>query len=350
MGYTLAKAMESPKKFMQRALELAGLGLGSVGKNPMVGCVITHENEIIGEGYYQKFGGAHAEVNAIAAVKDETLLAKSTAYVTLEPCSIFGKTPPCTDLLIKKKIPRVVVACIDPNASINGNGIRRLTESGVEVQVGVLNKEARELNNRFFTFHQKKRPYVILKWAQTTDGFIARENFDSKWITNKYSRQLVHKWRAEEDAILVGKNTALYDNPSLTTRAWHGKNPTRILLDSQLQIDKQNNLFNDEANTLAFNQLREGEEKSNKWIRVNNEDPKAILSVLQKEGVLSIIVEGGAKVLKSFVDSNFWDEARVFTGNENFKNGISAPLIDGTVIHQERIFEDHLTIYKNQNG
>ena len=202
---------------MQRALELARLGLGNVSPNPMVGCVIVKDGKIIGEGHHEQYGGPHAEVNAVQAVKDQSLLPQSTAYVTLEPCSHFGKTPPCADLLVRHQVKRVVICNEDPNPLVAGQGIERLRNAGIEVEIGLLREEGRVLNRRFFTAFEKKRPYVILKWAQTTDGFVARENYDSKWISNTYSRQLVHKWRAEEDAILVGTNTARYDNPSLTT-------------------------------------------------------------------------------------------------------------------------------------
>lgn len=337
-------------KFMQRALELAELGLGSVSHNPMVGCVIVHDGKIIGEGYYQKFGGPHAEVNAINAVFDQSLLSESTAYVTLEPCSIFAKTPPCADLLIEKKVKKIVIACLDPNSSINGKGVTKLKQAGIEVEVGLLQEEAADLNKRFFTFHKRKRPYVILKWAQTADAFVARENFDSKWISNQYSRQLVHKWRTEEDAILIGKNTAIYDNPLLTAREWKGKNPTRVLLDSQLQINSSCNLFNDEAKTLILNEVEQKEDGSNTWIKLEKVEPEGILQSLYKEDIQSVIVEGGAAVLNSFIASNCWDEARVFVGGSTFEKGIEAPKVTGALIHQENILGDDLKIYRNQHG
>lgn len=342
--------MEAATKFMRRALDLAELGLGVVSSNPMVGCVIVHNDKIIGEGYYHKYGGPHAEVNAINSVSSEELLQESTAYVTLEPCSIFAKTPPCSDLLIEKRIRKVVISCVDPNSSINGKGIQKLKEAGIQVAVGMLEKEAIALNKRFFTFHQKKRPYVILKWAQTADGFIARENYDSKWISNQYARQLVHKWRTEEDAILVGKNTALYDDPSLTARDWKGRNPIRVLLDSHLEVDEGTNLFDDEAKTLIFNQVEQKEEGSNKWIRLEKSEPKEVLAALYHEDIQSVIIEGGTSVLNSFVTEKCWDEARVFESNQIFERGIDAPKYAGALIHQENIFENQLKIYQNQHG
>ena len=329
---------------------MAELGLGSVSHNPMVGCVIVHENKIIGEGYHQKFGGPHAEVNAIHSVSDQSLLGESTAYVTLEPCSIFAKTPPCTDLLIEKKVRKVIIATIDPNSSINGKGILRLKEAGIVVEVGMLEKEALALNKRFFTFHRKKRPYVVLKWAQTADGFLSRENYDSKWISNQYSRQLVHKWRTEEDAILVGKNTALHDNPELTAREWDGKNPTRVLLDSKLQIKASSKIFDDQASTVILNQKEQRDEGSNKWIKLEAIDTAGILQALHMENIQSIIIEGGATVLNSFISKGCWDEARVFVGSSIFEKGIEAPQLTKNLVHQESVLDDKLKIYRNEHG
>lgn len=336
--------------FMRRALELAELGKGSVSPNPMVGCVIVHDNKIIGEGYHKKWGEAHAEVNAIASIADQSLLSESTIYVTLEPCAHFGKTPPCADLIIAKKIKHVVIACLDPYEKVSGKGMQKLIQSGADVKVGTLESEAQELNKRFFTTIQKQRPYVILKWAQTDDGFVARENFDSKWITNEHSRQLVHKWRTEEDAILVGKNTVLHDNPSLTARDWKGSNPVRVLLDTNLEVSKDTNLFNEEAPTLIFNSIKNEEEGSNKWIKVDLNNPLNILQKLHALKIQSIIIEGGSQTLNSFLDQNCWDEARIFIAPKNFKSGISAPTIQGELMESKSIFEDQLKIYKNDHG
>lgn len=336
--------------FMKRALELAELGRGMVSPNPMVGCVIVNDGNIIGEGYHQKHGEHHAEVNAITSVVDQSLLADSTIYVTLEPCAHFGKTPPCADLIIDKGIKHAVVACLDPFEKVAGKGIQKLIDSGADVEVGVLERDATELNKRFFTSIKKQRPYVILKWAQTDDGYVAKENFDSKWITNKYSRQLVHKWRTEEDAILVGKNTALHDNPSLTARDWKGKNPVRVLLDTNLEVPKTYNLFNSEAPTLVLNSIKDEEESNIKWIKVDLNNPLNVLQKLAEQNIQSVIVEGGSQTLNSFMDQNCWDEARVFTASKQFGKGISAPLPKGELIKTESIFDDLMKTYKNTNG
>lgn len=335
---------------MQRALDLAKLGKGAVSPNPMVGCVIVHEDKIIGEGYHKKHGEAHAEVNAIASIKNESLLPESTIYVTLEPCAHFGKTPPCADLIISKKIKHIIIACLDPYEKVAGKGIQKLIQSGADVKVGTLEKEARELNERFFTSVQKQRPYVILKWAQTDDGFVAKENFDSKWITNDYSRQLVHKWRTEEDAILVGKNTALHDNPSLTVRDWKGRNPVRVLLDTNLEVSKKSKLLNEEATTIIFNSIKNEENGNVKWLKVDLNNPLNILQKLHQLSIQSIIIEGGAQTLNSFIDQNCWDEIRVFIAPKSFGKGIEAPNTLGALIHTETIFGDQLKIYKNNHG
>ncbi len=340
----------SDETFMSRAIELAALGKGSVSPNPLVGCVIAHENKIIGEGYHQKYGEAHAEVNAVKSVSNKDLLPRSTAFVTLEPCAHHGKTPPCADLLIDVGIKKVVIGSKDPFDRVDGKGIQKLKEAGIETVVGVLENKTNEQNRRFLTFHKQNRPYVILKWAQTADGFIARENFDSKWISNEKSRQLVHKWRAEEDAILVGKNTALYDNPSLTVRDWEGRNPTRILIDPNLEIDDSCNLLNEEAKTIIFNGDKEGEERSNKWIKMKDFSVESILNQLFQLKIQSIIIEGGAKTLNSFIENDCWDEARVFTATSQFEKGIEAPQIDGRLLKKESIIDDIVEFYRNEHG
>lgn len=251
---------------MQRCLDLAILGQGAVSPNPMVGCVIVKNDNIIGEGYHRVFGGPHAEVEAVLAVKDPKKLEGATVYVSLEPCAHFGKTPPCSNLLIEKKVAKVVVACKDPNPKVAGKGIDKLQKAGIEVEVGVLETAAKQLNKRFFCFHQKQRPYVTLKWAQTKDGFLDRLRTDEQkginWISSEASRSLVHQWRSQEMSILVGKHTALNDNPSLTVRDVSGKNPIRILIDSQLQVQNDISLFSEDAPTLIFNRLR-NEQKGN---------------------------------------------------------------------------------------
>ncbi|WP_436514913.1 bifunctional diaminohydroxyphosphoribosylaminopyrimidine deaminase/5-amino-6-(5-phosphoribosylamino)uracil reductase RibD [Ekhidna sp. To15] len=336
--------------YMKRALELAALGRGHVSPNPMVGCVIVHQDKIVGEGYHQKYGEAHAEVNAIKDVKDQSILPACTAYVTLEPCAHHGKTPPCADLLIEKKLKRVVIACRDPFDQVDGKGMEKLKNAGIEVSLGVLQDEAEHLNRRFFTSIKNQRPYVILKWAQTLDGFVARENYDSKWISNSSSRQLVHKWRTEEDAILVGKNTAHYDNPTLTAREWSGRNPTRILLDSNLEIKKTSNLFNEDAPTLVLNSLKEEKKKNIEWIKTEMNNPWSVLRKLHEQNIQSVIIEGGSQVLNSFINENCWDEARVFITDEAFLSGIPAPKIEGIASEEEVIFNDKLITYRNNHG
>ncbi len=335
---------------MRRALELAQLGLGRVSPNPLVGCVIVYSGKIIGEGYHRLYGEAHAEVNAINSVSNHRLLSKSTAYATLEPCSHFGKTPPCSNLFIEKGIKKVVVACEDPFIKVDGKGTAKLKEAGCEVEVGLLQNEYLDINRRFFTFHQKKRPYVILKWAQTLDGFVARENFDSKWISNQHSRQLAHKWRTEEDAILIGKNTAYYDNPSLTARTWKGENPIRILLDKNLEILSDFHLLDQVAKTIIFNSKKEEKAGRTEWIKLNSYHPSVILTKLQELSVQSVIIEGGAHTLNSFIQENCWDEMRVFTSDQTFSKGIKAPKVNGSLTLDERVFEDNLKIYRNNNG
>lgn len=334
---------------MQRALQLAALGRGNVSPNPLVGCVIVHEGKIIGEGFHQKYGEAHAEVNAVNAVENKELLKESTAYVTLEPCAHHGKTPPCADMLASHRIKKVVIGCEDPFAKVRGKGIEKLKASGAEVEVGVLREACMNLNAAFFTFHQLQRPYVILKWAQTNDGFLARENGDSKWISNQYARQVVHKWRAEEDAILVGKHTAFFDNPSLTTRSWKGSNPVRVLLDSNAEF-QTGNLFNEEAPTLIYNTKRDEKKKNLQWLKLPEMSPDLILQSLYAKEVQSIIIEGGAHVLKAFIHANLWDEARVFTADMQFGKGTAAPTIDVTSVSKMQIFNNELTIYQNNHG
>lgn len=332
--------------FMQRALELAELGRGAVSPNPMVGCVIVHENQIIGEGYHQVYGGPHAEVHAVNSVKNPELLRESTAYVTLEPCAHWGKTPPCANLLVEKGLKKVVIASVDSNPLVGGKGIEILKNAGIEVETGLLDTESRRLNRRFFTQIEKKRPYVLLKWAQTQDGFVARENFSSKWISNSQSRQLVHKWRAEEDAILVGKNTAKHDNPSLNVREWVGKDPIRIVLDSRLELPSSLHLFDQQIPTLCFNTLLSEVRENLEFIQLSEGfGPKEILEELQKRKIQSLIVEGGSQVLRQFIEADLWDEARVFTSKNTFESGISAPRLNQNPTETLSIGDDRLEIY-----
>lgn len=334
---------------MSRALELAELGRGHVSPNPMVGCVIVHEGKILGEGWHRKYGEAHAEVNAINSVAYESLLSASTAYVTLEPCAHHGKTPPCADLLVTKKLKRVVIAATDSNPLVGGKGIAILEKAGIKVQAGCFAQEARDQNARFFTLIEKQRPYIILKWAQTTDGFVARGNFDSKWISNEYSRSLVHQWRAYEDAILVGTNTAHYDNPTLNVRSWEGKNPLRIVIDKSLRLDTGLNLLDGRIPTIVYNTLEDNKAENIEWKQLPKENfIEALISDLGERKVQSLIVEGGATTLQAFIDDGLWDEARVFTSNITFGEGIRAPKFSGRLISESEVAGDDIKIYLNR--
>lgn len=334
-----------PIQFMRRALELAEWGRGYVSPNPLVGCVIVHEDRIIGEGWHREYGGPHAEVNAVNSVENQALLSESTVYVTLEPCAHWGKTPPCANLLVEKKVKKVVIAATDSNPLVGGRGIEILKNAGIEVETGILEKDARWQNRRFFTQIEKQRPYVILKWAQTQDGFVARENFDSKWISNSHSRQLVHKWRAEEDAILVGKNTAAYDNPRLDVRDWVGKNPIRVVLDSKLELSSEVNLFDQSIPTLVFNALKSDNKDNLAWIKLPEITPETVLKELHSRKIQSLIVEGGSQVIHQFIQSGLWDEARIFTAPTQFRRGISAPRLNQNPSETLSIDTDRLDIY-----
>lgn len=336
----------SQELFMRRAIELAEEGKGQVRPNPLVGCVIVHQGKIIGEGYHVQYGGPHAEVNAIAAVTDPKLLADATAYVSLEPCSHWGKTPPCANLLIEKGIKSVVVATLDPNPLVAGKGVKLLKEAGISVQVGLLEQESRWQNRRFFCQIEQQRPYIILKWAQTADGFVARENFDSKWISGAQSRQLVHQWRAEEQAILVGKNTALHDNPRLDVRDWVGSNPLRIVLDSNLALPTDLHLFDQQVPTLSYNTLKSEVLPQLEWVKLaKGMALQEVLADLQHRKIQSVLVEGGSQVLQQFIDAGLWDEARVFTAPISFQRGIAAPKLTQTPHDTYSIGVDHLATY-----
>ena len=327
--------------YIKRCIQIAKNGLGSTSPNPMVGSVIVYKNTIIGEGFTSPYGGNHAEVNAINSVSNKDVLKEATLYVTLEPCSHFGKTPPCSDLIVKHKIPNVVIGCVDDNEKVAGKGINKLRTSGCNVIVGVLENECKNHHKRFFTFHNKKRPYIILKWAETNDGFIAPETKNEQkpvWITNAFSRQLVHKWRAEEQAILVGTNTVQEDNPSLTVRDWTGENPIRIVIDKNEKLSKTHTVFNADVETILIS-------KNN--INFSKNVAKQICDLLFEKHINSVIIEGGAKTLQSCIDANLWDEARVFTGQLEFKKGIKAPKFKGKLISEENIITDTLKIYKN---
>ena len=345
------------EKYMQRCLELAKLGFGEAAPNPMVGSVIVHQGKIIGEGYHQKAGKAHAEVNAINAVKDQSLLKEATIYVNLEPCAHFGKTPPCADLIVEKEIPRVVIGCVDSFAKVAGKGIEKLKNGGCEVEVGVLEQESIKLNKRFFTFHEKKRPYIILKWAETIDGFIdlvrkPSDPIEPNWITNDLAKKMVHKWRTEETSFMVGTNTAKNDNPRLTAREWSGRNPVRIVLDQGLSLDKSLHIFNNEATTIIFNTIKTENTANLKFIKVDFDKNmlSSILNELHRLDIQSIVVEGGRQLLTSFIEQNLWDEVRVFIGNKQFYEGIGAPILKGQLVKEEKIDDSVLRWYLPVNG
>ena len=346
--------MSTPQKFMQRCLDLALLGMGDVAPNPMVGCVIVHEGTIIGEGYHQKIGGPHAEVNAIRSVLNPELLVQSTLYVSLEPCTHFGKTPPCSDLIIEKRIPHVVIGTIDPFVKVAGKGIERMQAAGIKVEVGVLEKKCRELNRRFFTFHEKMRPYILLKWAQTLDGFIDTDRTETQhptWITNALAKRLVHKQRSEESSILIGTNTAEFDNPALTVREWTGNQPIRMVIDHTGRLDTDLHIFDNKAETWVFTGVEKADSGNLKYIRLNFDRDilPQLLSELYKRGILSVVVEGGSILLNSFLQDGFWDEAFVYTGNQFFGKGVEAPHINGDTVGFEMLDDCKLHVLRNQS-
>jgi diaminohydroxyphosphoribosylaminopyrimidine deaminase/5-amino-6-(5-phosphoribosylamino)uracil reductase len=323
----------------------------------MVGAVIVYGNNIVGEGYTSRYGGPHAEVNAINAVKDKSYLSKSTLYVTLEPCSHYGKTPPCADLIVKHKIPHVVIGTLDPHEKVMGKGVARLKDSGCEVTVGILEEACKEHHRRFLTFHQKKRPYLILKWAETMDGFIAplHDKREVKpqpyWISNSYSRQLVHKWRSQEQAILVGTKTVLADNPKLNVRTWFGRTPIRVIIDRKLRVNSDYHVLDQNAKTIIITEIKKGP----KWVKnidyevvdFTKNVPQQICQLLYKHNTTSVLIEGGGKTLESFISDNLWDEARIFVGPNSFGEGIKAPHFSGTKKSTRKIGSDILNLYKN---
>lgn len=340
------------EKYMLRAIELARIGMGNVSPNPMVGCVIVHKGIIIGEGYHCEFGKSHAEVNAVNSVENRELLKESTMYVTLEPCSHYGKTPPCSDLIIQCGIPNVVVGTIDPFAQVAGRGLERLRSAGCKVLQGYIEDKCIELNRRFFCFHQNKRPYIILKWAQTADGFIdidrSCEHYgQSTWITNDLSRIAVHKMRSDESAILVGTNTARKDNPSLTVRDWSGRPPLRLVIDKEMKLSAELFLFDQSIPTIVYTS-KEVTDKNNlefKKILFNGNELDQILKDLHERGILSLIVEGGQILLTSFISRDIWDEARVFIGKSNFHSGVKAPAFDALMVKSEELDDSWMFVF-----
>ncbi len=325
---------------MRRCLELAARGLGNTGTNPLVGCVIVHNDTIIGEGYHEVYGGPHAEVNAISQVKDQELLKESTVYVNLEPCAHFGKTPPCCDLLIARGVKEVVIAMADPFPKVNGEGIRRLQAAGCRVQVGLLEDEARSLNKRFLCYHQNKRPFIILKWMQSADGFIGRLN-ERVQLSNAFSSRMVHQWRSEEAAILIGPGTAINDDPSLTTRLAPGNDPMRILLDRYLRVPHDLTLFQDEHPLWIINSQKEEISGKLHYLKVGESDflGNAMMRLYEK-GIASVLVEGGAEIHRALIDANLWDEARIGVSPIELHEGVPAPEWPGASARSIEIQDD----------
>jgi len=339
--------------YMRRALEIAEEAFPNCLPNPGVGAVIVFQDEIIGEGYTQAYGGSHAEVMAIQSVKNKDLLSQSTLYVTLEPCNHQGKTPACSSLIIESGIPRVMIAKADPNKVNEQNGIAFLRERGIEVEVGLCQRQAKELNKRFFNHINKKRPYIILKWAESQDGFMAPERGSNEkgvvWITGDQAQQLNHKWRSEEMAILIGSNTVIIDNPNLTVREWKGKNPIRIVIDKDLKAEPNSNAFNKEAITYIFNNQYNRTTEFNHWIKLDfsKNVTKQICDFLYELHIQSIIVEGGAYTLSQFIDNDLWDEARIFQGQEFFEKGLPSPKLNKRIVCSYKVGKDTLKIIYN---
>ena len=350
---------------MHRCIELANLGAGNVASNPMVGAILVYQDRIIGEGYHEKYGGPHAEPNCIATVKEEDrhLVSQATMYVSLEPCSHFGKTPPCADLIIRNKISKVVIGCRDPFKEVNGKGIEKLQAAGIEVEPGVLENECRELNKRFFTFHTRHRPYIILKWAETANGKIAAPLNPPKegaansttrkrlLISNEFTNRLVHKWRGQEAAILIGTNTALMDDPALTTRLWKGNDPIRLVVDMDLKLPHSLKILNGEARTIVINKIKHEENDKILYYQVTEDVNLVhqIINSLYQLKILSVMVEGGARLLQSFIDEEIWDEARLITNEELITdNGLNAPVLSNQkLVESQKLFSDQIKIYRN---
>ena len=358
---------------MHRCLELASLGAGHTAPNPMVGSVLVYEDRqtgeerILGEGYHERYGERHAEANCLASVKaeDRPLIAQSTLYVSLEPCAHYGKQPPCANLIIDRQIPRVVVGCRDPFPQVNGKGIEKLMAAGVEVRTGVLEKECIDLNRRFLTFNTLNRPYIVLKWAQSADGKMAKVGRAPKsegrsrsdgmgertLISNEYTNRLVHKWRSEEAAILVGTRTALADDPALTARLWHGPDPIRLVIDKDLRLPESLRLFDRKVRTIVFNTLRHEETENLQYYQLATDSSliHQVVVALTALNIQSVLVEGGARLLQSFIDEGYWDEARVITNNDlEIPGGLGAPILKGGELRgKETLLSDSIRYYKN---
>jgi len=341
---------QSHESYMQRCFHLAKLGIGNAAPNPLVGSVIVYNDRIIGEGYHEKYGETHAEVNAIRSVRDKTLLKDSTIYVNLEPCAHFGKTPPCANLIIESEIPRVVIGCVDSFSEVAGKGIERLRQTGIEVIVGVMEKEALFLNRRFFTFHTEQRPYVILKWAQSADQFIDIKRQDGEkgihWITQPETQVLVHQWRTEEASILVGRQTIENDNPHLNCRAYDGNSPLRIVIDPELKLSVNNYHIGQNESTIILNLKRSEAKGSVTYCQLHDLSAKSILKQLYRLNIQSVIIEGGKTTLNHFVDADLWDEVRILTGINLLGQGETAPRIQTGRIENTWFGKDQLTIIK----
>ncbi len=325
---------------------MAEKGFGQVSPNPMVGCLIVHNGEIIGSGYHKEYGGPHAEVNAINNVKDSSLLKESTAYVSLEPCSHFGKTPPCADLLIKAGIKKVVIGSLDPNPLVAGQGMEKLIQAGIKVEYSVLENECKKLNKRFFTFINKKRPFIILKWAESADGYIGSE--DTKQISGLAAQKRLHKWRSEEDAFLVGTNTLLLDNPQLNTRLWKGKNPIRVAIDFELKSENKHLKFYDQSQrSIILNGVKNESSNGIEFIKISDTKIETIVNALYQCKISSVVIEGGSQLLNSFIEANIYDEIRILKSKKLMLiNGIKAPKIDFIASSTEDLIDDYLNIYE----
>lgn len=347
--------MDIHEQYMDRCLQLAVLGIGNVAPNPMVGAVLVHNTRIIGEGYHEKYGGPHAEVNCVNSVaeKDKLLISSSTLYVSLEPCNHYGKTPPCTNLIIENNVPHIVIGCSDPFAQVDGKGIKKLREAGISVTENILQHACKQLNKRFFTFHTRQRPYIILKWAQTANHIIASANDERLLISNTITNRLVHKWRSEEMGILVGTRTAVKDNPELTNRLWNGKSPVRLVIDKKLMLQHSLHIFNQKHPTVLFNEIADKEDGLVVYYKCGNGNSflKDILHYCYTANIQSILVEGGASLLQSFINENLWDEARIIT-NENLfvPQGLAAPQLHNAVLqHAEKNTGDTIQYFNNNS-
>jgi diaminohydroxyphosphoribosylaminopyrimidine deaminase/5-amino-6-(5-phosphoribosylamino)uracil reductase len=350
--YVIFAVLQVHEQYMNRCFQLARLGHGQVAPNPLVGAVLVHQQRIIGEGWHRQFGQAHAEVNCINSVasEDRHLIKESTLYVSLEPCAHFGKTPPCSALIIQHRIPHVVIGCTDSFEQVNGKGIAHLQEAGVQVTTGVLQEQALALNRRFFTYHRLQRPYIILKWAQSANGFLAAANQKPIAISNAYTNRQVHQWRSQEAAIMVGANTAISDNPTLTTRLWPGKNPLRLLIDPQLRVPQNLKMFTDGLPTSVFNVLKNGQAGAVSFIKLDDEFPllPQLLQYLWQNGINSVLVEGGTILLNSFIAAGLWDEARVITATTTtISKGIAAPaLVSAIGVRKQTLQHDVIQYYQ----